>query len=244
MLPQQTLQKLNQLRLFGMAQSYQEQIQSPTHQDLSFDERLGFMVEDEWMKRENSKLSRRLHQAKMKQNACLENIDFKRTRGLEKSKILDLAQCHWVKKPLNIIITGPTGIGKSYIACALSHTACLKGHTIRYYRLSSFFDEMQIARAAGERHKLLAQLAKIDIIILDDWGLQPISSQHRSDLFELIDDRYGIHSTVITSQKPIKLWYEHLQEDPTMADAIMDRLIHTSIKFELDGDTMRGKNMD
>jgi len=239
MLSHQTLEKLHQLRLLGMVQSYQEQLQSAQHHDLSFDERLGMLVEQEWLRRENNKLSRRLSQAKLKHSACLENLDFKRTRGLEKSKIMDLALCRWVKQPLNIIITGPTGVGKSYLASALAHTACLKGATARYYRLSQLFDEIHVAKAAGDRRKLFMQLAKIDILILDDWGLQSFTTEQRYDLLDLIDDRYGIRATIITSQKPTTLWYEHLKEDPTVADAILDRLLHSSIKIELTGDSMR-----
>ncbi len=240
MLNQPTLEKLRQLRLTGMAEAFSEQLAQPLP-DLDFESRLGLLVEREWAMRENRRLKRRLAQAKLQQPACVENIDFKHPRGLEKAKILELSNCDWVRNHLCLIITGPTGCGKTYLACALSHRACLKGFTSRYYRLSRLWHELKVAKADGTYTKWLAQTAKIDILVLDDWGLTPLDDEQRHDLLEILDDRYQKSCTVLTSQLPITLWHEHLN-DATLADAILDRLLHQSVRLELQGESLRKKN--
>jgi DNA replication protein DnaC len=243
MLANPTLDKLLQLRLKGMYEALQEQLQQGPN-DLTFEERLGFLVEREWLNRENNRISRRLKQAKFKENACIEDIDYKQqSRGFEKSFILELAQGYWLKQHKNILITGSTGTGKTYIACAIAHQACLQGYTSRYYRLPRLLHEIHMARADGSYSKLLTSIAKTNIIILDDWGLTPLSCEQRRDLLEIIDDRHQIHSILITSQLPVTHWHEYIGE-ATLADAILDRLVHGSIKLALKGDSLRREKKD
>ena len=237
MLNHPTLEKLRTLRLTGMADAFQEQLTKPLP-DLDFESRLGLLIEREWYLRENRRLKRRLVQAKFQQPACVEDIDFKHPRGLNKSSILELARGQWIHQHLNLLITGPTGCGKTYLACALAHKACLTGFTSRYYRLPRLWHELKIAKADGTYPNWLSQLAKINLVILDDWGITAPDEEQRRDLLEILDDRYKQHSTIITSQLPITHWHEHLN-DATLADAILDRLIHNSIRIELKGDSLR-----
>lgn len=237
MLTHPTLEKLRTLRLTGMADAFQEQLSQPLS-DLDFESRLGLLVEREYYLRENRRLKRRLQQAKLQQAACIEDIDFHRQRGLNKSKILELSQGQWIHQHLNILITGSTGCGKTYLACALAHKACLQGLTSRYYRLPRLCHELKIARANGSYMQWLSQIAKVNILILDDWGLVALDDEHRRDLLEVIDDRYKQSSTIITSQLPTTHWHEYIN-DPTLADAILDRLLHNSVKLELKGDSLR-----
>lgn len=240
MLNQPTLEKLRQLRLTGMAEAFLEQ-QSQPPPDLDFEARLGLLVEREWSMRENRRLSRRLHQAKLHQSACIENIDFKHPRGLNKPHLMELANCDWVRHHLPIIITGPTGCGKTFLACALSHRACLKGFTSRYYRLTRLWHDLKIAKADGSYTKWLAQTSKVDVLLLDDWGITALDDEQRHDLLEILDDRYQKSCTIITSQLPVNLWHEHLN-DALLADAILDRLLHQSIRLELHGESLRKRN--
>ena len=232
-----TLEKLRALRLAGMAEAFSEQLTKPLP-DLDFESRLGLLIEREWYLRENRRLKKRLKQAKLQQTACIEDIDFKHPRGLNKSNIIELARAQWVHQHLNLLITGPTGCGKTYLACALAHKACLIGFTTRYYRLPRLWHELKIAKADGTYPNWLAQLAKIDLLILDDWGLVSPDEEQRRDLLEILDDRYQQRSTIITSQLPTTHWHEHLN-DATLADAILDRLMHNSIRLELKGDSLR-----
>ena len=236
-LNQPTLERLRALKLTGMAEAFCEQLQKPMP-DLDFEERLGLLIDREWYLRENRRLSRRLSQAKLQQTACVEDIDFKHARGLNKSVMQELARGQWIQQHLNLIITGPTGCGKTYLACAQVHKACLIGFTARYYRLPRLWHELKIAKANGTYSNWLSQLAKIDVLLLDDWGLAAPDDEQRRDLLEILDDRYQKKSTVITSQLPTTHWHEHLN-DATLADAILDRLLHNAIKMELKGDSLR-----
>ncbi len=237
MLNQPTIDKLRSLKLTGMAEAFNEQLQKPMP-DLDFEERLGLLIDREWYLRENRKLTRRLTQAKLQQAACVEDIDFKHARGLNKASIQELARGQWVQQHLNLLITGPTGCGKTYLACALAHKACLNGLTVKYYRLPRLWNELKIAKANGTYANWLTQLAKLDVLLLDDWGLAAPDDEQRRDLLEILDDRYQRKSTIITSQLPTTHWHEHLN-DATLADAILDRLLHNAIKLELKGESLR-----
>ena len=237
MLNNPTLEKLHLLRLTGMAEALQEQLKNPLP-DLDFESRLGLLIEREWYLRENRRLKRRLTQAKLQQTACIEDIDYSHSRGLNKSNILELARGQWVHQHLNLLITGSTGCGKTYIACAMAHKACLIGFTSRYYRLPRLWNELKMAKANGSYSSWLAQLAKVDLLVLDDWGLVSPDEEQRRDLLEILDDRYQQRSTVITSQLPTTHWHEHLN-DATLADAILDRLLHNAVRVELKGDSLR-----
>jgi DNA replication protein DnaC len=237
MLNNPTLEKLHLLRLTGMAEALQEQLKNPLP-DLDFESRLGLLIEREWYLRENRRLKRRLTQAKLQQTACIEDIDYSHSRGLNKSNILELARGQWVHQHLNLLITGSTGCGKTYIACAMAHKACLIGFTSRYYRLPRLWNELKMAKANGSYSSWLAQLAKVDLLVLDDWGLVSPDEEQRRDLLEILDDRYQQRSTIITSQLPTTHWHEHLN-DATLADAILDRLLHNAVRVELKGDSLR-----
>ncbi|MBT3336107.1 MAG: ATP-binding protein [Methylococcales bacterium] len=240
MLNHPTLDKLERLRFTGMVKALVEQTSVPGIEELSFEERLGLLVDREVTERNNRRLESRLRQAKLRQQACIEDMDFKSSRDLDKSLILDLAQCQWVKKQLNILITGPTGVGKSWIACALAQKSCREGYTALYLRLHRLLQELPIAKGDGSYTKLLARIAKVDVLILDDWGLAKMSAENRRDLLEILEDRHGTRSTIITSQLPIDKWHQIIG-DPTLADAILDRIVHNAYKINLNGESMRKK---
>jgi DNA replication protein DnaC len=237
MLIQPTLDKLRALKLNSMANALAQQIESPLL-DLDFESRLAILVEQEWLERENRKLKRRLTQAKLQQHACIEDISYDNHRGIVKSKMLELSRNQWLAHKSNLLITGSTGCGKTYIACALAHRACLDGYTSRYYRLPRLWEELKVAKANGTYSQWLVQIAKVDLLILDDWGLIAPDAERRQDLLEVLDDRYKKRSTIVTSQLPVAHWHEYLH-DKTFADAILDRLIHNSVRIELAGETMR-----
>jgi DNA replication protein DnaC len=238
MLNHPTLDKLQDLRFTGMAKALTEQMALPDIDDLSFEERLGLLVDREVTEREDRRLTTRLRQAKLKQNACIEDIDFKQPRGLDKSLVLDLAQCQWIKKHLNLLITGPTGVGKTWVACALAHKACREGFTSLYLRLPRLLQELPIAKGDGTYTRLMKRLAKVDVLILDDWGLSKLIAEQRRDLLEILEDRHDTRSTIVTSQLPLDQWH-HIIGDPTLADAILDRLVHNAYKINLKGESMR-----
>jgi DNA replication protein DnaC len=243
MLSQQTLQTLRHLKLSGMADAYGQQLAQPNTNDLSFEERFAMIVDFESTARENRRLNRNTQSAKFRLQACLEDIDYRAHRGLQKSQVASLASCQWITKHQNLCITGPTGTGKTYLACALGNQACRQGFSVRYFRLPRLFEALRIAHGDGSYPRIAAQLARIDLIVLDDWGAQKLSGPERNDLFELLEDRYGNHATMVTSQVPVKNWYEYLA-DPTVADAILDRLIHNAHRVQLTGESMRKRNQN
>lgn len=238
MLTHPTLDKLNRLRFTGMAKALSEQMQLPEIEQLSFEERLGLLIDREMTERDDRRLKSRLRQARLKQNACLEDIDYRHPRGLDRSLISTLAYGQWVKKHLNILIIGPTGVGKTWIACALAQKACRQGYRALYLRLPRLLQEMPIAKGDGSYPKLLRTLAKTDVLILDDWGLSKLSAEQRRDLLEILEDRHDTRSTLVTSQLPIDQWHQSIGE-PTLADAILDRLVHNAYKIKLKGESMR-----
>jgi DNA replication protein DnaC len=221
-----------------MVDAIRQQLEQPSVQELSFEERLAMIVDHEWLFRENRRLTRRLKEARLKQQAAVEDIDFRQPRGLDKSVMLTLSTCQWIRNHQNVIITGPTGIGKSYLAEALAQKACREGFTALYYRSPRLFRDLAIARGDGNYSKLLIKLAKTDLLVVDDWGLSSLTDAERRDFLEVMEDRHGIHSTVITSQYPVAKWHELIGE-PTLADAILDRIVHNAHKIVLKGESMR-----
>lgn len=234
----QTIEKLHQMRLHTMAVAFKEELERPNNTDLTFEDRMALLVEREWLFRENRQLETRLKAARIKHQAVLEDIDFRYPRGLEKSLILSLAGCQWIKSHNNLIITGPTGIGKSYLAAALANKACREGYTARYYRSSRLLQELAMARGDGSYAALLLKISKADLLVIDDWGLAPLTDLERRDILEIMEDRHGLHSTLITSQFPVTTWHDLIGE-PTLADAILDRIVHNAHKLILDGESMR-----
>jgi len=221
-----------------MADAIRQQLEQPSVQDLGFEERIAMIVDREWLFRENRRLTRRLKAARLKQHAAVEDIDFRQPRGLDKSVMLTLSNCQWIRNHQNVIITGPTGIGKSYLAEALAQKACREGFTALYYRSSRIFRDLAIARGDGNYSKLLIRLAKTDLLVVDDWGLSSLTDAERRDFLEVMEDRHSIRSTVITSQYPVTKWHELIGE-PTLADAILDRIVHNAHKIVLKGESMR-----
>lgn len=238
MLNEQTLEKLYAMKLNGMADAFKDQLQQPNINDLPFEDRFALLVDLQWTWKEDRRMKRLLSNAKLKINACVEDIDYKTPRGLDKSVILTLAACEWIRNAQNIIITGPTGGGKTYLACALANRACRSGYSAFYIRIPRLFQELAIAKADGTYAKLMSKLAKTKVIILDDLGLAPMTSPERRDLLEVIEDRHGLASTIVATQLPIKNWHDNIR-DPTIADAILDRLIHSAHKINLKGESMR-----
>ena len=221
-----------------MADAVRQQLEQPSVQELSFEERIAMIVDREWLFRENRRLTRRLKAASLKQQAAVEDIDFRHPRGLDKSVMLTLSNCQWIRNHQNVIITGPTGIGKSYLAEALAQKACREGFTALYYRTPRLFSDLAIARGDGSYSKLLSRLAKTDLLVVDDWGLSSLTDAERRDFLEVMEDRHGIRSTIITSQYPVAKWHELIGE-PTLADAILDRIVHNAHKIVLKGESMR-----
>lgn len=232
------LDRISELKLTGMHKALTEQLQMPDIEEMDFMARLGLLVERETSERANRRLSTRLKKAKLRQQACVEDIDLCAPRGLDRELILSLASCEWINKAHNILITGSTGTGKSFLACALAHKSCLEGYTVRYLRLPRLMEELGIAHADGSYGKKMMELARTNLIILDDWGLAPMTRPQAQDLLELLEDRHGLKSTIVTSQLPIESWHQYLG-DKTLADAILDRLIHSAYRLQLKGESMR-----
>ena len=238
MLTHPALDKLQTLKCTGMATALAEQMSMPAIEELAFEERLGLLVDREITERENRRLTSRLRRARLKHNAALENVDYRHPRGLDKALIQSLTSCRWVSEHLNILITGPTGVGKTWLACALAHNACRHGYTALYLRLPRLLQDMAIAKGDGRYPKFLSSLAKTQVLILDDWNLVKLTAEHRRDLLEILEDRHGLRSTLATSQLPIEKWHGSIG-DPTLADAILDRLVHNAYKLNLKGESMR-----
>lgn len=241
---QQVQSQLHTLRLSGMAEALQQQREQPnTYADLCFEERLALLVAAEATYRDNRRLVRLLRAAKLKLTATLADIDYAHPRGLKKNSMVSLATGDWLLTHQNLLITGPCGAGKSYIACALGHQACLQGYSVRYYRTNRLLDAMSVARTDGSYGRLLKQLANTELMILDDFGLAPLKQSQRNDLLEIMDDRYGHHSTLVASQLPVSEWHVAIG-DATLADAILDRLMHNAYRIELKGESLRRKARD
>ena len=239
MLTHPSLEQLQQLRLSGMLKALQEQLQNPEYQALAFEERLGLLLDREVTERENRRLQTLLRKAKLhQQGAALEDLDHQAPRGLDRGLMTRLGSMQWTRERFNLLITGPTGTGKSWIACAMGNKACREGLSTRYFRLSRLLQALQLARADGTWSKLLRDLARTDLLVLDDWGLAPLQDEHRRDLLEILDDRFNTRSTLVTSQLPIEHWHDYLG-DPTLADAILDRLVHNAYRIQLTGESMR-----
>lgn len=238
MLLQQTIDRMHELRLTGMAQALDEQRGQPDLHDLAFEDRLALLVEREATARADRRLTRLLQLAKLRLPACVEALDFKTPRGLDRSVVLRLSSCDWIRQQQVALIIGATGTGKTFIACALGHSACRQGLRVRYVRLPRLLHDLALAQADGSYGKLLTALAKTDLLILDDWGLAPLGDRERRDVLEVLEDRYGRRATLVTSQLPVEHWHE-LIGDPTFGDAIMDRLVHGAHRITLKGRSMR-----
>ena len=239
MLVQPTLDTLNRLKLYGMAAALSEQLTQSAAMGLAFDERLALLLDREVVHRDNRRLARLLQLAQLKQRACVEDIDYRAGRGIEKNQMArSLANGDWIRAHQNLLICGPTGVGKSYLACALGNQACRQGLSVLYLRAPRLIEELRISHADGSYAKRLARFAKTDLIVIDDWALSPLTPEARNDLLEILDDRMNARSTLITSQLPVKHWHEYIGE-PTLADAILDRLVHNAHKLTLKGESMR-----
>ena len=236
----QTITKMNEMKLFGMAEAYSDQLNNPQFSDLSFDERLQLLIDRESIGRDIRKLTTRLRFARLKQSASIEDIDFRHPRGLDKAQIIGISQGDWVKQHQNILITGPTGTGKSYLGCAFVHKAIRQGFSGLYVRLPRLLEDMGIAHGDGRYLKLLNQFSKTEVLVIDDFGLVKLNLQQAHDILEILDDRYQTKSTVVTSQIPTDKWYGIIP-DPTVADAVMDRLIHNAYIITMKGESMRKK---
>jgi DNA replication protein DnaC len=239
MLEQPMIEKLLAMRLHGMADSLKAQEQDQAMRELSFLERLALLVDQQWTWRENQALQRRLKAAKLRGNTCVEDIDYRAARGLDKSVIRALTQeSSWVANHENIFVLGPTGVGKSYIASALAQKACRDGYTVLSTRAAALFRDLNLARADGSLRSLLARLARIDVLVIDDWAMAPFTETERRDLWEICEDRYQMRSMILTSQLPVSKWHEQIG-DPTLADGILDRIVHNAHRIEMRGDSMR-----
>lgn len=241
MLNQQTLERLHALRLHGMAEAFRAQSEQAGITDLSFEERFALLVDQQWNWRQNRALERRLSKAQLRQRASVEDIDFRSARGLDRSLLRSLTQdSAWVREHYNLFLVGPTGIGKSYLACALAEKACRDGFTAFYTRAAQLFRDLALARADGSLRTLLARLARVDVLLVDDWAMAPLADAERRDFLEVCEDRYQARSTVLTSQLPVAQWHEQIG-DPTLADSILDRLVHNAHRIEMRGESMRKK---
>lgn len=239
MMTHHTLTQLHALKLDGMARAFEEQLTITASDSLPFEERFGLLVDREMTWRDSKRLERLLKVARLKNvSACMEDIDYRASRSLDRRLLASLASCDWIRNVQNVILTGKTGCGKTWLACALGNQACRQGFSVQYLRMPRLIEELRVAHGDGSFSRRLAQLAKTDVVILDDWGLTALDQAARSDLLEMLDDRVGSRSTIVTSQLPVKNWHDYLA-DPTLADAILDRLVHQAHKLDLKGDSLR-----
>ncbi|CAN5264289.1 IS21-like element ISPsy14 family helper ATPase IstB [soil metagenome] len=238
MLTEPLIQQLQTLRLRGMAAALEQQLAAPDRARMSFDDRLGLMIQHELTERASQRLAQRLRWARLPQLAVLEDLDTRTPRGIDAGVLAQVTDLAWLSEHLNVLITGPTGVGKSYLACALAHSACRADYSVRFFRIPRLVDELTRAAALQKRSAFFRQLAKADLLVLDDFGLIPLGEQTRRDLLEILDDRYDRRSTLITSQLPVEKWHDYL-DDPTLADAILDRIVHNSYRLNLKGESMR-----
>jgi len=238
MLSHPTLEKLQTLKLTGMIKGLEEQLRMTGLEDLDFAERLGLLIDREITERENRRLKDRLAKARLRHTAAVEDVDLRTPRGLDRSVFLALCSCQWVTQHLNVLITGKTGTGKSYLACALAQKACREGFTAAYHRVPRLLAELATAKSDGRYAKVLAGVARVDVLVLDDWGLHALNDASRRDLLEILEDRYGRRSTVVTSQLPVSAWHDAIG-DATLADAVLDRLVHNAYELKLKGESRR-----
>jgi DNA replication protein DnaC len=240
MLNQPTLEKLQTMKLHGMADAFRAQLETADTSQLSFEERFAMLVDQQWLWKENRALARRLRVAKLKERGVIEDIDYQHPRGLDRKLIRTLATSEWVRQHQNLLLIGPTGIGKTWLGCALAHRACRDGFTILHKRSSELFRELAVAHVDGSFGRLLTKLSRIDILVLDDFAMAPLKDSERRDFLELCDDRYQRRSIILTSQLPLAHWHEQIG-DPTLADSILDRLVHNAYRIELNGESMLKK---
>lgn len=240
MLTQPTIEKLNSMKLTAMAKAFADQMQCPDITQLPFEERFGLIVDHQMTDLENRRMQNRLKKAKLRLPASLEDLDFKQGRGLDRSTVMSLALNQWVTSHHNILVTGPTGAGKSYLACALAQKACRDGYTTLYQRVPRLLQDIAVSRLDGRYAKLIAPIIKCEVLILDDLLISPLTREEQRELLEVVEERYDRKATIVTSQLPVKAWHDAMQ-DPTLADAILDRLVHNAYKLELKGESMRRK---
>ena len=240
MMHQQTLDRLHSLRWFGLAEAWQKQMENPEMAALSFDERFALLVDQHWTWRENQAMACRLRKSKLDAAACVEDIDFRHPRGLDRSLMRSLSSSQWVAQHLSVLLIGPTGIGKSWLAQALAQKACRDGYTVWYRPVAKLFRDLMLARADGSLARVLTTIARIDVLVVDDFAMAPLSEQERRDFLEICDDRYNRRSTILTSQLPVESWHQQIG-DPTVADSILDRLVHNAYRIDLQGESIRKK---
>jgi DNA replication protein DnaC len=238
MLNQPTIERLYAMKLNGMADAFREQCQTADSSQLSFEERFGLLVDRQWDWKQNRALTRRLQQARFKERGVLEDIDYQHPRGLDRQLMRTLTTSDWVRQHFNILFIGPTGIGKTWLACALAHKACRDGFLALHKRMPELFRDLAAARADGSLGSLLGKLSRVDVLVLDDFAMAPLKDSERRDFLEICDDRYQRRSTILTSQVPLAHWHEQIG-DPTVADSILDRLVHNAHRLELTGDSIR-----
>jgi DNA replication protein DnaC len=240
MLNQPTIEKLNTMKLHGMAEAFRAQLENANVSQLGFEERFALLVDQQWLWKENRALARRLRSAHLKEKSVIEDVDYQHPRGLERKLMRTLATSEWVRQKQNLLLIGPTGIGKSWLACALAHKACRDGFSVLHKRTSELFRDLAVAHVDGSIGRLLLKLSRIDVLLLDDFAMAPLKDGERRDFLEICDDRYQRRSMILTSQMPMAHWHEQIG-DPTIADSILDRLVHNAYRVELAGESMRKK---